>query len=243
VGTRLRAVPSHNDHGARDSLRIEIACVGEWWVQVSKDVITKRHVSPASRSLAGFHPEFVRMVGSFKVYSIDDPSAMQNTQKPKNDILVKVEFTDANMISSVNTMARDWAAEHAGESLRDVNDSTREKIRQIVTQAFAEATPYAEIVEAIRVSGAFSEARAALITKTETSMAQVKAQFNVWKESGLVLSVKWIAVGHDPCEVCLGNNGKIVKFGDAFPSGDISPLAHPGCDCILSAVKIKGLKD
>ncbi len=78
-----------------------------------------------------------------------------------------------------------------------------------------------------------------MIAKTEISNAQVRSNFTVWKQSGLVKSVKWLALGPDPCPICLKNNGEVRELGSEFPSGDEYPTAHPSCFCILQAVEFK----
>ena len=73
----------------------------------------------------------------------------------------------------------------------------------------------------------------------EVSNAQVRSNFEVWKNSGLVTKVKWLTVGPDPCPTCEMNGGVIRELGKQFPSGDIHPTAHPSCYCILQAVEFK----
>jgi hypothetical protein len=91
-----------------------------------------------------------------------------------------------------------------------------------------------EIVEDIRTADIFSDARAAMIARTEVATAQVQSNFDVWKGAG-VAKVKWIALGPDPCPLCLDNDGQVRKIGEPFPSGEKMPLAHPNCECILVA--------
>ena len=77
---------------------------------------------------------------------------------------------------------------------------------------------------------------ATMIVRTETSQAQVGANWEAWKASGVVSKVRWMVVGPDPCPVCKQNDGMVRMLGAKFPSGDVMPLAHPGCYCILAAV-------
>ena len=79
-------------------------------------------------------------------------------------------------------------------------------------------------------------ASAAMIARTEVSNAQVQSNFDVWKKSGLVTKVKWLALGPDPCPVCENNDGQTRELGSKFPSGHVYPTAHPNCYCILQAV-------
>jgi len=76
---------------------------------------------------------------------------------------------------------------------------------------------------------------ATMIAKTETSMAQVHSNLEVWKKAG-VTKIKWLAHGSDPCPECEMNDGVVREIGQEFPSGDKYPLAHPSCYCYLQAV-------
>ena len=170
------------------------------------------------------------------------------------DAMIDMEIHDSAMLSSVNEIAVKYAEKRAAELVGmkyneegvlipnpnakwAISDTTRDRLREIVNNAFEEKTPYSEVVDDIRNADIFSDDRAALIAKTEVQNAQVRSNFDVWKKSGLVEEVKWLALGPEPCPTCLGNNGLVRELGDEFPSGDIHPTAHPRCYCILQATK------
>ena len=77
---------------------------------------------------------------------------------------------------------------------------------------------------------------AAMVARTEISQAQVGANWEAMKNSGVVKKIKWLSVGPSPCPICKRNDGVVRMLGEKFPSGDVIPLAHVGCYCILSAV-------
>ncbi|MGB2624303.1 MAG: phage minor head protein [Candidatus Acidiferrum sp.] len=122
-----------------------------------------------------------------------------------------------------------------------ISNTTRDKIREIVADAFTHDTPIAEIEAAIQQAleaegegnGIFSDARAALIARTEVSTAQVAGNFTAWVKSGLVKKIKWLVSNLEPCPVCLGNENEEVNLGEPFRSGDIRPPQHPNCACLL----------
>jgi hypothetical protein len=168
--------------------------------------------------------------------------------------MTQIEITSAGLLSSLNTIAADYARERAaelvgmkynvnGELVENPNaewaisDTTRDRIRTIITDSFEEKTAFDQVITRIDESGIFSESRAAMIARTEIAQAQVAANFNVWKQSGLVRRVKWLAVGPNPCPICLDNNDEVRPLGEEFPSGDRYPTAHPNCYCILQAVE------
>jgi hypothetical protein len=169
------------------------------------------------------------------------------------DAWLQIEITDTDVISGANRMAAEYASERAAEMVgmkyneaRElvanssakwaISETTRDRLREIITNAFEDKTPFSEVISSIRDADIFSDARAEMIARTEISRAQVTANVDAWKKSGVVSKVKWIASGPDPCPICEGNDGKIRELGQKFPSGDTMPLAHPNCYCILIAV-------
>jgi len=169
-----------------------------------------------------------------------------------SDGILQLEIMDGKFISSVNEIARDYATMRAAEMVGMkynaagelvpnpnakwvISDTTRDRLRQLVTNAFEEKTPMSRLIEDIRTSDAFSDARAKMIANTEVSTAQVRSNYKVWEDAG-VAKVKWLALGPEPCPICIENNGQVRKIGENFPSGEKAPLAHPNCECILTAI-------
>ena len=169
--------------------------------------------------------------------------------------MIQIELSDAGLLSSSNKIAEEYAAKRAAEMVGmkyndagelvenpsakwAISDTTRDRLREIVKNAFEEKTPFSEVIGDLRDADIFSESRAAMIAKTEISNAQVRSNFTVWKQSGLVkVRVKWLALGPDPCPICLANNNEVRELGSKFTSGDEYPTAHPNCYCILQAVE------
>lgn len=75
-----------------------------------------------------------------------------------------------------------------------------------------------------------SPARALTIAITEGSRAINTATVERYEEMG-VEEMEWIAA--IPCDVCAENEGEVRAVGEAFPSGDTEPPAHPNCRCAL----------
>jgi cation transport regulator ChaB len=173
--------------------------------------------------------------------------------------MLQIDVSNAALLSSANTVAQKYALERAAELVgmtRDaegtlipnpdakwaISETTRERIREIIAEAFTADTPMAEIKDAIQAAlrleaeggGIFSEARAALIARTEVSRAQVGGTFDVWEKSGVVKTIKWLTAEDERvCDVCDGNDNVVVEIGQPFPSGDALPGAHPLCRCII----------
>lgn len=172
---------------------------------------------------------------------------------------LQIEFSNAGMIASANDAAHEYAMNRAAEMVgmkRDaegnlipnpdarwaISDTTREKIQEIISDAFTEETTIDEIESAIQEAleeeatnnGIFSDARAALIAQTEISNAQAGGNYSVWQQSGVVRKVQWLtAEDEHVCPVCEDNDGVSVELGRPFPSGDLYPGAHPRCRCVI----------
>ena len=220
--------------------RIEVARVGEYWMRVyaDTDTVTQERVLPGDLPLVDLNPEFVKKIGSYIVWSIDEPSADERRCAFETGMMILVEITNSGMLARVNTMAQQYAAKNALERWPwpEISETMRDRMREIIANSYENNSTIEDIVRDIQDLCPISEARAELIARTETSQAQVGANWEAWKKSGVVSKVKWLSVGPDPCPVCLKNNGVVRIFWQKFPSGDVMPLAHAGCNCILAAV-------
>lgn len=160
--------------------------------------------------------------------------------------LVQVEVNDSDLISEVNTVASNWARERAaelvgmkyddaGELVENpraqyaISNTTRDELRRIITNAFEKETKKDELISEVQDAGIFSDARATMIARTEVVRAQTLGNFEIWKKSGLVKSVRWQISDDNPCPVCEQNDDVIRKLGEPFPSGDLHPQIHPNC--------------
>jgi hypothetical protein len=178
-----------------------------------------------------------------------------------NTAILQLELHSTGLIAAANNIAAKFAEERAAELVGmkydsegylvpnpkaewAISDTTRDKIRRIVTEAFEGETSISRVADKIKLAlqedGAsiFSDARATTIAQTEVAHAQGGGNFQVWEKSGLVHTVKWTVSALEPCDECEGNKNVEVDLGDSFPSGDIMPPAHPNCRCVLVAVKI-----
>jgi hypothetical protein len=96
---------------------------------------------------------------------------------------------------------------------------------------FAEDAPTLSSIEArIEQAGIFSDTRAAMIARTEISLAQTQGNLASWQGSGLVATVDWQLSGnHDMDDECNDN----AEAGP-YPVDDVPDCpAHPNCDCVL----------
>lgn len=170
-----------------------------------------------------------------------------------------VSLSDTAVISAVNTTAQSWARDRAAELIGMkytddgdlipnpdakwvIADTTRDEIRQIVADAFADETKMEDLTTAIREAGAFSDWRATMIAKTESSMAMIAGNYSTWQASGLVKGLRWLlSDDHDEEDDCDLNADEEVAFGEMFPSGNFMPPLHPNCWCSVVATAIEGI--
>jgi hypothetical protein len=177
--------------------------------------------------------------------------------------LMQIEISDSGLISSANEIAQKYASERAAELVGmryndegelvanpnaewAISDHTRNRIREIISESFTEDTPLPDIQASIREAlqeeaedvGIFSEARAAMIARTEVMMAQNGGNYTTWEKSGVVKKVKWLTSNLEPCEECVINSTKEITIGKIFPSGHKMPPAHPRCSCVLTVSRI-----
>lgn len=166
-----------------------------------------------------------------------------------------VNVTDAKSINAFNAIAQAEAKKRAAEMVGMkwvddqlvpnpraqfvISETTRDEIRTIITDAFADNTPMADIAASIQDAGAFSVVRAQMIARTEVSRAQAGGTYETWKQTGVVKTVKWQHSNlPNVCAECVANAAAgEIEFGKAFPSGELYPPQHPNCRCVVYAAK------
>jgi SPP1 gp7 family putative phage head morphogenesis protein len=124
--------------------------------------------------------------------------------------------------------AVDWAEDRAAELVGDIEETTREGVRDLVARALAEGWTNDELAQALLDSGVFAASRAERIARTEVAMADVQGSLIGWQESGVVAGKEW-KTGGGPCDECEELDGEVVSLDDDFPDGD--PPLHPNCRC------------
>jgi hypothetical protein len=120
-----------------------------------------------------------------------------------------------------------------------ITDTTRDQVRDLVTRAVSEGMTKEQLAEAIQGAGAFSEARAEMIARTELALANTHATQEAWKASGAVRKRRnLLSSDHDSSkpDVCdLNSAAGWVVLEEAFPSGHEGPPYHPNCQCDVEA--------
>ena len=143
------------------------------------------------------------------------------------------------MLEQANREAVAWAADRAAELVTDVSDTTIAGIREIVTGAIADGLTNDELADELSTAYEFSDTRAILIARTETSFAENAGTLIGWRASGVVTGKIWLIADAEVCPECEALDGVEVPLDEDFPleGGDGPPL-HPNCRCTTAPVVI-----
>lgn len=148
--------------------------------------------------------------------------------------------------------AKDRAAELVGMRYQDgelvqnpnpkftITESTREMLRSKVTNALEDGWSNDRLADEFKKDYAFSAARAEMIARTETAIADIQGNMYVYDQTGLVEGKEWLTAP-DCCPKCNELNGKIVALHATFVEGGYfkDPPLHPHCRCDVLPVLIE----
>jgi len=131
-----------------------------------------------------------------------------------------------------------YAEAHAAELVTNLTATTTESLRGTISNAVKEGMSAQRLSDAIQTSGAFGEARANTIARTELAMAHVNGNVEGWKETGLVGGKESILGDlhdiDDECDECAAAG--VVGINDDFIPGLSQPPYHPNCVCAVLPV-------
>lgn len=144
-----------------------------------------------------------------------------------------------------NPRAVDYLKNYGAELVKGIDETTREYLQTLITQATEGGWSYKRTAEAI--IGRFEEfavgsplehidSRAHLIAVTEMGNAYEEGNMIVARDlqaAGLTMEKSWSTVGDSKVSAgCLENEAVgWIPLNDAFPSGHQNPLRFPGCRC------------
>lgn len=141
-----------------------------------------------------------------------------------------------------NEAAVEWIKKHAAETIDEMDEATREDIRDLVADAFEEQFDVDDLADKIAdIIG--DDARAEVIARTETMRASNEGQIQLWDqatEAGLLTGdekKEWIVTPDDRlCPICEPLDGVQVERDGSFDTdaGRVdNPPAHPRCRCTI----------
>lgn len=170
--------------------------------------------------------------------SVINPEIKSIVKDSAKGWLKQVGLGQAAIVNVVNDRAVRYTRERSAELVSGVTEATKEEIRRILSTGLAENVGYDAIVNTIKESYAFSEKRAKLIAKNEIAIANQRGSLEAMFEAedrGLVVKKFWIP-DDEACPICVGNaDDGNINLDEAFSSGDMSPTAHPNCECSLGS--------
>ena len=153
---------------------------------------------------------------------------------------------------------------NAFKSAQSISQTSRDTIQRIITSAFEEGKSLGELSKEIQALGPqWTESRAAMIARTETTKAANAGARIGYKESGVVEKLMYSAIlDGNTSDICSSLNGKVVGVNESFikegsgftdsqgvqhslryTNGGIQePPAHPNCrSTIIPIIESKSL--
>lgn len=151
---------------------------------------------------------------------------------------VGFDAADASIVKQVDEAAVAFAADRAGELVKDLADTTLSDLRDVIRQGVEDGMSTDQLGSAIDDMGAFGEARADTIARTELANAHVQGNVEGWRATGQV-EQKESLLGdlHDIDDVCddCADAGQ-VDLDDDFVDGYDFPPYHPNCICDVKPI-------
>jgi len=142
-----------------------------------------------------------------------------------------------------NVHAVQWAGDHAGNLVRDITRTTKERLRREVSQFADSGETFQQFSRRLAQSGLFSPERARMIAVTEVTSAFAQGNMIAWKESGVTEGKEWNTANDElVCPICGPLDGKQVKLDGEFTGGFAAPPAHPRCRCWITPVTMGDLE-
>lgn len=145
-----------------------------------------------------------------------------------------------------NERATDWAREHAAELVRQVDDTTRQRLRDLVADAIDEGRgiPWIEeelvntfdrwIIVKLGQAEPTPQTRAEMIARTETGYAFNAGTAQSYRENGITEVEISDNEGPNSCQACMEANGQVWTV----TYFEMNLLEHP--NCVRAALPVIG---
>lgn len=147
---------------------------------------------------------------------------------------------DEPITNLLNNRALTFAETRSAELVTKIEESTREMLRVTIRNAVEQGIGSFDLAKMIEDNNAFSPERADLIASYELGTALEEGNMSAWRDSGVVTGKEWITADDEiVSDDCQANAAQgVIGLEEEFQSGDMNPLAHPGClpgDSVVSA--------
>lgn len=136
-----------------------------------------------------------------------------------------------------NIEAEEWIKQHAFESVKSINQTTKERLRKTLREGFINGEDSKQLSN--RVLASYKKAnitRARTIARTETIAASNQAALLSYKNSGIKRVEFYVALDERTCEDCMEYQGKELSLSDAE---GLIPI-HPNCRCTYIPLVMEG---
>jgi hypothetical protein len=124
-------------------------------------------------------------------------------------------------------------------NLSSIDATTRQQIIDLIEEGTSDGLTMDEVASYISDNiDDISDARANLISRTETAQAMGAGNYASMVENG-VQTKHWVTAGASVCAICQGNADQgSIGVNESFDSGDDYEPAHPNCECYTEADEI-----
>jgi SPP1 gp7 family putative phage head morphogenesis protein len=144
-------------------------------------------------------------------------------------------------LDQANERSVNWARDRAASLVTQIEENTRDMLRDTVAQAIEEGWSADELAQEIAGSIGFSDDRAETIARTELIAANNQGNLAAYKDAasqGIAVQKEWLTAGDDlVSEECQANEDQgPIPLDDDFDSGDDAPPLHPNCRCAVAPV-------
>ena len=104
-----------------------------------------------------------------------------------------------------------------GRRIAGINETTRDKVADLIAEAFAQGLAPGQVADLIEEATAFDDARAELIARTETALVYNEAAIESFREYGVE---RVEAIDGDEDEECAERNGQVYTVDEALDITD-----------------------
>lgn len=146
--------------------------------------------------------------------------------------------TDRSIVQQMDEAARSYASRRGGELIKDLAGTTEGDMRRLIARGIEEGMSTDALADAVEAAGAFGEARAVMIARTELAFAHVQGNLQGWRASGEVVGKRsLLGDNHDIEDICdEAVERGVVGIDDEIVDGYDAPPYHPNCVCDIEPV-------
>tara|TARA_Y100000310_G_scaffold317685_1_gene370825 strand:+ start:6560 stop:8605 length:2046 start_codon:yes stop_codon:yes gene_type:complete len=159
------------------------------------------------------------MLGKVMADAIEDAEDLVRPENPHTEEYKQPVSDDALI----------WLQDHSAELVTAINETTRESLKVVLTDGFAEGEGIPQLAKRIR--GVFDDAtrrRSFLIARTETIQASAQGHIEGYKNVGIAQVEFFAALDERVCPACESLHGSTYEASEA--EGII--VVHPQCRCV-----------